>query len=213
MAFLIDGKSLVEFPVMSPLGRFVIPDVPTGIQKCRVATQMAGSVDDGQLELFINQMPDDLTDASVWKRRTVYTLDRENPLTVSAVKPSEETITLNVVCYYDNRVAEEDERFTILATIDDGIRPMPCSQPSTQYTALLREYSVRNQSSPAIYLDKEGIKPGESQTFFVPLNDDVPPGRHRVAFSLLSGESVKIRFFVMESHDWEEKVRYWGKAE
>ncbi len=209
IAFFMDGERLAEFPVMSPQGRFIVPFAQTGVHRCRVEIN---GLNGKQPEFFVNQLPDDLTGVTLWKRRTVYALERDGSVTVSVVKPPRESVTLNVVCYYDNRSAEEDERYSVLVTIDGRTRSALQDQPSTQYTPLLREYSIKNQPSAAIYLDKEGVKPGQPQTFFVPLHDDILPGQHQIVFRLLSGRSVRMRFFIMRDEVPKERVRYWREA-
>ncbi len=218
IAVFVDTKRFVEFPIMSPQGRFVIPPIQPGPHQFRVENQGQNPIDADGVEFFINQLPEDLTSASIWKRRTVYTLTDEKPLVISLVKPSRKPITLNVVTCYDNEedtariLANSATRFTILVTIDNGIRTASPNQPSTQYTALIRKYDIKNQPSSAFYVNKNGIKPGQAQTFFVPLYDDIPPGRHQLSFKLLSGKSAKIRVFIMESDGIEEKVKFWKES-
>ena len=186
IAVFVDTKRFVEFPIMSPQGRFVIPPIQPGPHQFRVENQGQKSIDADGVEFFINQLPEDLTSASIWKRRTVYTLTDGEPLVMSIVKPSRKPITLNVVAYCDNENTTEHERFTILVTIDNGVRTALPNQPSTQYTALMQKYDIKNQPSSAFYVNKKGLKPGQAQTFFVPLYDDIPPGRHQLSFKLLS---------------------------
>lgn len=208
----VDSRRFTEFPTMSPQGGFVIPSIQPGLHQLRVEVQRQDRIGADEIELFINQLPEDLTGVSIWKRRTAYTLEHGKSLTTSIVKTSSEPVILNVVCHYDNVDLIRHERFTILVTIDKGIRSALPDRSSVQYTALIRKYSIKNQLSTAFYVNKQGIKPGLSRTFFVPLYDDIPAGRHTLNFKLLSGKSAKIRFFIMESDGIEEKVRFWRES-
>ncbi len=205
ITLFVDGQRFAEFPILSPQGELIVPPIRPGLHTFRLEAQSPYAIRD-ELEVFVNQLPANLVAASIWKRRTAYTLSPENPLVVSIEKSSFDQMTLNVVVYHDNEEANIPDRFAVLVTIDGGNRPLASYQAATQYTALIRKFDIQNQPSSGFYINKEGIRPGQARSFFIPLFDDMPPGQHQIRLRLLSGKSAKVRFFIMD--DARNKIQF-----
>ncbi|GIX08174.1 MAG: hypothetical protein KatS3mg115_2577 [Candidatus Poribacteria bacterium] len=202
----VDGHSFSRFPLLLPDGEWAVERVPAGFHDVELA--VGGGLVASDLRCYLNRPPADLGAYPIWKRRSVYRLLPGVPVRFLVEKPSTERMTVNLAVAFDERLGPLPERALLRVRVNQGLRPGSV-RPTDEYTATVREYSVRIEPGRGFLLGGREVAVTRSQLLFVPLGADMPPGTIPLEVELLTPVSALVRAFWMEPATVEEQVKLW----
>ena len=179
LRLFVDGRSVLDAPVAASWGRIALPAIPPGVHRVAVGAS-------APVRLFLNGVvpPSD----HVVLRRAVRLPLGETSVAIDKAEEGEEAVVIHV---FPQPGAEGRQD---IAVTMDGAGDPPLG-PLRQWTARQRVYSLRlGPEPPDTLVLGAGGKAGPDRVIYIPLGEDVPPGRYRLRLSLASGPEPFIAF-------------------
>ncbi len=179
----VDGREVARAPLVSPRGQLTLPFLAAGRRRLRV--------DPGApARLFVDQPA---PGTAPYRAYGTFELEAGAPLRVRLQKGVAPR-SLGVTLYFDGRPSPGAR---LVARIDGGVRVVRAGSTSLGWTRLERQAPVRAAAAEgAFYLNRTGGPVWAAEPIFIPLRDDLRPGRHEIELSVQNaGQRVFARFF------------------
>ncbi|MDA1190115.1 MAG: hypothetical protein O3A46_00350 [Candidatus Poribacteria bacterium] len=201
LTITLDEKTM-RFPLLATHDRFTVPDVTAGHHQARIEPT---GINPLAVLLWIDQQIVGIAPDAYRSLRTAYTTDAAHPFVVAVERNDATPITLNVPVAVGKSPGDSSGRFVVRATVEGFKRS---ARASAAYTPFRREYEISPVGNESSVFGTVNALPSGWTTLFVPLQDDLPPGRYHVRIELVGEGTLWSRFFVMTPPTVSDSVRF-----